>query len=253
MYDFESLIREHKLKYVHGSEDSIDKDVYYVFDELPEFGKCREFCSDKEENRNIICVKNGIVSDCFIGTIDEVNNSLFDTYNLHEQEYPLIIEQKVPRDIIMKDIRATRGILSTISRTQYRNIVKDALRGSWSDRIDALGRIDFSQIDYDGIDKNHSGKDALKIIAFQLGQSIGLHEGIEFYTKSTISLFYKELEPFLYRKGGNLENINLYVDKLLYHMSKIEVKENDRLCTFEDGRIIDLSHENVVDNIQLER
>ena len=43
------------IRYVHGSEDSLDVDVYYVFDEMPDFNACKQFCcADKNENRNII-------------------------------------------------------------------------------------------------------------------------------------------------------------------------------------------------------
>jgi len=93
------------IKYIHGSEDSIDLDVHYVFDKLPEFKYCQEFCSSKQENRNIIIVENGVVTQCFKGTTDEVNNGLYHTYNLHKQEYPLLINQTLKRDILMKDLR----------------------------------------------------------------------------------------------------------------------------------------------------
>ena len=110
------------IRYIHGSEDSLDLDVFYVFDFLPDINECKRFCSEDDiENRNIIIVKDGIVTDCFIGTVDEINNGLIDTYSLHKQDYPLIVEKRLERDIIMKSIRAVRGILSLISRnpTEY--------------------------------------------------------------------------------------------------------------------------------------
>ena len=83
------------LKYIHGSEDSLDTDVFYVFDKIPSFAECRKFCSeDPNENRNIITIKNGIVEQCFIGTPDEINNGLLDTYKLHPQTCELKIEHR---------------------------------------------------------------------------------------------------------------------------------------------------------------
>ena len=235
------------IRYVHGSEDSLDVDVYYVFDEMPDFNACKQFCcEDKNENRNIICVKNGYVSDCFIGTTDEVNNSLFYTYNLHKQDYPLIIEGPVKRDVYKKDIRAIRGIISTLSRTQYRSDIKKALKNGWNDRIKVLSEIDFTTIDFENLDKNHNGKDALKVIAFQFGQAIGLHEGKEFYTKSDIAGYFKELKPFLYRQDGDKTILNIYKDKYLNYLEQIIVRDNERFSTFPDGRIFDLVHEEVV-------
>ncbi len=240
-------------RYVHGSEDSLDTDVYYVFDEMPDFNECKKFCSeDSTENRNIICVKDGYVSDCFIGTVDEVNNSLFYTYSLHKQDYPLLVKAPVKRDVYKKDIRAVRGILSTVSRTQYRSIVKGALKGSWFDRLNALSCIDFNTIDFDNLDKNHNGKDALKVIAFQFGQAIGLHEGCEFYTKSSIAKKYEDLKPFLYRQEGNLNVLNKYADKYLDILEEIKVIDNDRLATFPDGRTFDLVHEEVIQKNSLD-
>ena len=79
-------------KYIHGSEDSIDTDVCYVFDRMPDAGECKRFCdSTRAENRNIICIENGTVSGCYKGIPDELNNALIETYGLHEQEYPLLI------------------------------------------------------------------------------------------------------------------------------------------------------------------
>lgn len=120
-------------KYIHGSEDSLDTDVYYVVKELPSFSECRAFCSaNKEENRNLIVIKNGVVTNCFIGTNDEINNALIDTYQLHEQEYPLLITKRVSRDIPLKAIRVSRGILSLLSRTQYRSEIKEALKSNFT-------------------------------------------------------------------------------------------------------------------------
>lgn len=167
------------LKYIHGSEDSLDLDVYYVFDELPSFDECRKFCSaDPDENRNIIVIKNGIVVDCFIGTCDEINNGLIDTYNLHNQKYPLIITNRLQRDKEMKYIRATRGILSILSKTHYRPIIKNALNSNWSERLEALKELDLTTIDFNNLGKRMNGSDMLKVIAFQLGQSLGLLEGM---------------------------------------------------------------------------
>ena len=99
---------------------------------------------------------------------------------------------------------------------------------------------------FEHLDKNHNGLDAKKVIAFQLGQAIGLHEGVELYTKSTISLFYEELKPFLYRQEADPGILNSYVDFLCDYLYEIPVIEDNRLVSFDDGRTIDLVHEEVV-------
>ena len=60
------------VRYIHGSADSTDLDVVYVFEEIPPFEECQLFCrSDPKENRNIIVVRDGIVTYSFKGNEDE--------------------------------------------------------------------------------------------------------------------------------------------------------------------------------------
>ena len=234
------------IRYIHGSEDSLDLDVYYVFDKLPEFSECRRFCSEnKDENRNIIVIKDGIVTDCFIGTIDEINNGLIDTYPLHKQEYPLLIERRVERDILIKFIRAIRGILSLISRTEYRTEIKASLNANWEERLRCLRNIDFTTIDFGELDKQYDGTHIKKVIAFQIGQTLGLFDGVELYTKSSIAKQYPELRAFLYREESDIFIINKYITLLVEKLEKIETRKvSEREVLFvESNRVFDLKHE----------
>lgn len=188
------------IRYVHGSEDSIDLDVYYVMDSLPSFFECQKFCfANPAENRNIIVIEDGIVAQCFKGTVDEINNGLIATYPLHSQDYPLLVTRKVKRDVGLKIIRVLRCLLSYCSRSQYREQVKAALKSSdWAQKVRTLNSINFLKIkDY--------GKAPLaevyKVFAFQLGQINALiYEGKELYTKSAVAAEFPELRPFLYRE-----------------------------------------------------
>ena len=117
------------IRYIHGSADSIDLDTVYVFEEMPSFLQCQLFCqSSTSENKNIIVICDGIVVDCFKGLPDEVNNALYTTYPLHIQEYPLLVNRMVSRDIFLKDITVTRKLLSSLTRTNLRPAIKEALR-----------------------------------------------------------------------------------------------------------------------------
>jgi hypothetical protein len=116
-------------KYIHGSEDSIDVDVYYVIDKISTFNEAKKFCdSDTEENVNIIEIDNGKVVNCYKGSCDEIQNSLLRTYPLHKQTYDLLIKEPVERDLFVKTVRVVRCFLSHLSRTQYRKEVKLALQ-----------------------------------------------------------------------------------------------------------------------------
>jgi hypothetical protein len=219
-------------RYIHGSEDSTDLDVIYVVDELPSLQECKTFCSDKEENRNLITVENGIVTSVYKGTQDEVNNALLDTYKLHEQEYPLLVERKVERDVHIKAIRAVRGILSHLSKSMFRPEIKNALRGSWSVRIETLQMIydHFDEIDFDSLQNNMSGDDVKKLIAFQIGQVLALTDFVELYTKSEIASYFTDLKPYLYRNSTDNENLKEYLFLFIHCLTK-----NNMFDYTEDG------------------
>ena len=188
-------------KYIHGSEDSHDIDVCYVVEEQPSFQEAKAFCdADLTENRNIITIKDGIVIGCYKGTVDEINNSLLDTYGLHPQEFPLLVTHRVERNKPLKYIRAIRIMLSHLSRSQYRPEIKSALRGTWKQRLDTLDNIDLSTIDFSALNKNLKDVDVLKVFAFQIGQCMLLSRDIEVYTKKTIADNLSALRPFLYRQ-----------------------------------------------------
>lgn len=237
------------IRYIHGSEDSLDLDVFYVFDKMPSFAECRKFCSeDSSENRNIIVVKDGVVSECFMGTVDEVNNAFIDTYDLHKQDYLLIIRKRLERNHEIKAIRATRGILSLISKTSYRSIVKEVLSGSWSDRLQALLDIDYSTIDFTVLDKQLDGTHIKKVIAFQIGQTLGLLDGIELYTKSSVANQYPLLKSYLYREDVDSKILDDYIKILVSRLSELEYEDiPGRIVMFKDsGRKYELKHETIV-------
>ena len=212
------------IRYIHGSEDSTDTDVIYVFDELPNTVECKRFCDGNEnENGNIIVVKDGIVSSAYKGSVDEVNNSLFNTYPLHKQTHPLIIERTVQRDVILKDIRVIRKILSELSRSRHRTEIKKALRGNWKQKLDTLKGIDYTVLDFSSELKNLTKKDFFKTIAFQMGQAIALHDGIELYTKRAIAEHFPELEKCLKREDEDAYIIQTLVNRFVDKLSTVTV------------------------------
>ena len=238
-------------KYIHGSADSIDIDTVYVTTDEFTTQSAKEFCSQQEgENANLINIEDGIISKCYKGTPDELNNALLETYSLHKQEYPLLITRKVARNIPLKLSRSVRTVLSHISRSQYRPQVKKALtEANWKDRIDTLKSIDLSTIEFDGINKHISGPDTLKVIAFQLGQSLLLLCGDEVYTKREIADNICLLEDFLYRKSNKfMSGLMLVYRVFLKKLSNINVIQDGYVANFVDyGLKIDLNKEEIVD------
>ena len=125
---------------IFGSQNSLDVDVVFFVDKIPDTinnaaNLCKQYSellistSDKNKkiNVNLAVVQNGILQDVFKGTVDELNNALFYTYVLHEQKYVNQITKLSVRDINLKYLRCARMILSFLTKTSYRGIIKQAL------------------------------------------------------------------------------------------------------------------------------
>ena len=145
----------------------------YFFDKLPE----------KKINSNLIVVKDGMLVDCFKGTVDELNNAILYTYGLHRQEFDCFVKRALKRDVEVKIARCLRGLLSMYSRTDLRADIKNALRGNIREQLDVLEKIDFVNMVPTG--KKESLEDIYKMFAFQLGQTFGVIDGKELYTKES--------------------------------------------------------------------
>lgn len=199
-----------ELYYFHGSRSSVDYDIFVVV-ETPlnwDIQDLHTLCSQYEEelskiytdkpvNVNLISIAMGQVQWCFKGTIDEVNNGLLYTYDLHEQVYPQPIKQRYPRAFELKAIRAVRIILSALSRTGHRYRIKEALKGDIMHQLTVLEEIDLTKID--SFNKKYPDEDYIKTIAFQIGQVFGLINNTELYTKEDIGVLSSYLTPYLNR------------------------------------------------------
>jgi hypothetical protein len=216
---------------IFGSKSSKDLDVMVFVDEIPSKPhlchlletqlnqEIKEFTqTEKEVNSNLAIIKDGKVIEVFKGIECEVNNSLIRTYDLHTQYFPLKITSLIERDVDMKILRTCRVLLSFISRTEYRSIVKPALSLGFKDRISALSKCDISKLT-EFSNKNVIQEDIFKVYAFQIGQTLSLIDGRELYTKEEISLEYPELEKFINRKSeGDLVTLekwkNIFINKV---------------------------------------
>ena len=234
-----------KIWYHHGSADSIDLDICYVFKTLPVFSACQQFCcADKAENRNIICISNGEVTDCFKGTTDEVNNSVFATYALHKQKFDLLIDHKVPRDLDLKAVRSVRSILSRFSRSPWRKGIKEALRSSWSFRLCMLEQIASTS---DSIFEDLS-PELRKRCAFQCGQLLGLLDGEEYYTKGEISRAFPGLRGSVYRERGCAKLLQDHVRELSQHLNQFPHSDREEnIVILSNCKPIDLRIERYID------
>jgi hypothetical protein len=240
-------VKSYSKSYVHGSPDSVDKDIVYVVDEPMESHICKRLCEIFDGNPNLAVIKDGHVVWCYKGVPDELNNSMYRTVPLHKENKGNPISGPVERDVCMKVIRAVRIILSHMSRSQYRSMIKSALRGGWKERLDTLWDIKLEEIDFDSLNKNMSGKDVLKVIAFQTGQTLALIDGVELYTKGEISDFLPVLGPALYRENEpRIKSVGLMLLTLIEKIKKMGIVDNGNGTVEYLGKTYDIINEKVV-------
>lgn len=203
----------------HGSENSLDHDVYVIIPEKIEMKDAKKLCdSFKDFNANLITVKNGLVNWVYKGTIDECNNSILATYHLHKQDYPCPILESMERSYAQKMLRTVRGLLSYVSRTELRKVIKEALvSSSMDEKIEALKKINLNEIkDFE----KTSLTEAYKFYAFQMGQTLALLEdNVELFTKNSVSNYYPELSNYLSRKEEIPANLQKFLEKFTNFLS----------------------------------
>ncbi len=212
--------------YRYGSDDSQDVDILISIpkEDMPIIQEDRKRFVKKLTtdynleywNSNLIVIENGIVVDTIYPKtwIDSINNSLFYTYHLHEQKYPLPIIKNVQRNKLLAIFKTVRTVLSMLTRTEYRSIVKIALNSKiFNDKIKILSSIDFTRIE-NFKQTNMKDEDIWKVIAFYISQNIALvNDNIEIYTKKDMLNYSENLYPFLYRKEITID--------LKYHLNDI--------------------------------
>lgn len=214
-----------------GSKNSQDIDVTFFVTQLPPSIQERallnkEYCEllknlhhyTKPVNGNLAVAQDGCLTSVFKGTIDELNNALFSTYPLHYQCFENKIKKLLERDIDLKFLRCARTILSYFTKTMYRKEIKSALDGDIDIKYEVLKQPYFSELLHKQVDT-----DVIKSIAFQLGQTLGLEAGQEFYTKDDIAAYFPPLTPFLMReKVDNKEILLLFFERFL---TKLEARK----------------------------
>jgi hypothetical protein len=239
-----------------GSSDSRDIDVLYPVDSLPDPVRCKVLCSTSNENRNLFVVRDGVVAETYKGLPDETNNSLLATYHLHPQQAELPIRHKAVRNVPLKVVRATRIVLSLLSRTAYRDEIKKALKEENLDRrLQVLRKIDFSNVELD--------VDSAKSIAFQLSQAIALIGGSEFYVKAELQAAFPVIADLIGRRSGSPAALNdlrdAYLEKLagvyvrqkgslnlLMYGNALAIKEWNQYARQCRGMVIDIARERCV-------
>jgi hypothetical protein len=214
--------------YIFGSKDSIDIDVLIVHPDSKGLEidnlLIKQIKSDYSEtsnwNINIIQINGGIVINSIPskGSPDSVHNSLYETYELHQQKYPFPLKTKLERNIPFAIEKCLISIFTFYKKTKhhefYKSIPKEFKNGQANivDRLSFLEKIDFKILPYEEEIQNMN---AYKSLAFHVGQTISLINGIEIYTKQKLISFHPDLEMLIYRINiEQRDNINKKIIEL---------------------------------------
>lgn len=214
-----------------GSKDSLDDDYCFIVDKIGTISECKAFCGKIESdypieiNSNLIVIKDGIVVDCYKGTPDEVNNSIYHTFHLHKQEiFPNPVEREMERNIDVKIERACRIICSFLSRTENRADVKIALKNGYPSTLGIIKRTNFTFIT--DFNKNNARTiDIHKTIMFQMVQVLCLLSGFEIYTKKKCAIYYPTCSGIIYRLENPMNGYILEAYKK-YFVKQIKIYNN---------------------------
>jgi len=226
-----------RIRYnIFGSEDSLDTDIMVAIDEIPSIADCKKMEEKyetifskifKEPNLNFCVVNDNIIIDVYKGTVDEVNNSVYTTYSLHNNEQKCLVGRNVERDILLKAFRVMRVLLSFLSRTEYRTKVKDQLKsGDLQSQIDFL--LTMNLVEFEKMHPKYNNIDIYKTYVFQLLQIYHLLNGKECYTKTDLCYCVpKEYSDVIQRKEVESWVMAKIFNDLLKEVKKKLEERND--------------------------
>ncbi len=220
------------IYYHFGSKDSRDNDV--LIDHPDATGndkkdndlakKIKTECNlDDSWDINIIKIEDGIVTKSVPskGLPDGVNNSLYETYHLHEQDHPFPLTRRVDRNVKASIDKCLNKIFTFYKYSDHLNIHESIpkevkqVKAPFSILQNYLEKIDFNI--EPSLDAAQNLK-KFKSIAFEIGQTISLIDNVEIYTKQELIYFHPELKSIIKREVYNDVNalnvkLNLLIEK----------------------------------------
>jgi hypothetical protein len=190
-------------------------------------------------NMNIIRIDRGVVvaSVPSKGSPDAVNNSLFDTYKLHEQLHSFPLNRKLPRHTLLAVVKCVKNVLfaykGTPNDSYYRNFCRPALvRGTFAEQVELLLQLNFNSL-FSQHENEH--RNQVKSLLFRIGQTLALLNGIEIYTKSHLKSIFPDLAPMIDRQEGCATPIFAKYIMQLYTSAKALELQEDQLDHVHHG------------------
>jgi len=221
--------------YFFGSPNSVDVDVMIDHpeassresDSMIAHALKHNYPETESWNMNIIRISGGIVVDSIPnkGSADSANNSLYQTFQYHDQSFAFPIDRLVVRNLPLAVVKCVNASILWFKDTDMHHEYKERLRpalmsGKWADSVDLLPTLNFEKPFTDDMITNGN---IYKSLAFNIGQTVALFCGVEVYTKGELGNFYPEINPLLMR-----ENINPHVilNRKLSELNRLISAEN---------------------------
>jgi len=224
--------------YFFGSPDSLDIDVLIdhpePWDQVIK-GLQQRYPAAKEWNISLISIKDDKVVATMPkkGTRDAVHNSLYHTYAHHKdkQVYELPLRAPVPRHLLLAIDGCIRNLLVTVSTSELKDFYKlnfrPAMRaGIWADRLDLLLKWPYDQPYY----KDPTACIGIyKSLAFDVGQTLSLLDGVELYTKSEVIAAHPELADIIGRKPCDLSlTLKPKIEELYQRIKELDIRQIEK-------------------------
>lgn len=227
--------------YFFGSPDSIDVDVLVDHPEMTGSSSDKEIIKKMIEshpsiqawNLSLIHIENHIIARTMQrrGSADAVHNSLYYTYNFHLQQYENPLLFPVKRHRLLAVQTCVRTLLSITSATNqkafYKKHISNVLReGIWTNEVELLSILSYKEQFFDDPVRN---LDLLKSLAFDVGQTLSLLQGKEFYTKKEIINAHPELAQLILRQPIDAHAIlSNKIKDLQFHINMLEVSQPEK-------------------------
>lgn len=238
-------------KYIYhryGSIDSTNTDVVLFLNILPETQEERKNLTNdiKREmgvdwNMIIAKIEDGVIVDCTYpkSSTDSLNNAVFNTYKYHDQNYSLLIDKCVERNIPLAIYKTVRIFMSYLTRTEYRKDIRPYMHYSidFNDKLNRLKNIDFTKIETFN-QKNVNDIDVWKTLCFYIVQNTALLDGIEIYDKKSAIEFENLSKHFIYRNKDNYDKewFQTYFISYLNRISKLDIVHNGEFLTYNNQK-----------------
>lgn len=224
--------------YFFGSPDSLDIDVL-----IDHPGSWENAIQDiqqqhpvtKEWNIGLITINDDRIVKTMPkkGTPDAVHNSLYYTYKHHRgrQVYELPLKAPVTRHLLLAIDGCIKNLLVTVGTSDLKEFYKKNFRkamrsGIWSDRLDLLLKWPYYELYYEDPSKCIA---IYKSLAFDVGQTLSLLDGVELYTKSEVINAHPELADIIGRKSCDLSStLKPKIEELYQRIKELDIRQIEK-------------------------